>query len=46
MASVAYHEVPPGQRGLEVNLSAGGGPARAVHRLARRSSDLDGMQAQ
>jgi hypothetical protein len=41
-----HHEVPPGQRGLGVNLSAFGGLAGAVHRLAGRSSDFDGTQAQ
>ena len=32
---VRHHEVPPGQRGLDVDLRARPGVARALHRLAR-----------
>jgi len=37
---VRHHEVPPGQRGLDVNLRASGGLACAVHRLARAQQRL------
>ena len=35
-----HHEVPPGQRGLHVNLCGRGGLPRALHRLARAQQRL------
>ena len=37
---VRDHEVPPGQRGLDVDLGARPGVARALHRLARAQQGL------
>ena len=37
---VRHHEVPPRQRGLDVDLCAGAGLARTVHRLARAQQRL------
>src|SRR5215475_6059493 len=37
---VRHHEVPPGQRGLDVHLRGRGGLARALHRLARAQQRL------
>ena len=37
---VRHHEVPPGQRGLDVDLRARAGLARALHRLARAQQRL------
>jgi hypothetical protein len=37
-----HHEIPPGQRGRDVDLRAPAGLARTLHRLAGRNSDFEG----